>query len=114
MELHIARDYSTITMTRYRKDGKESGEEFREDHVVPLLEKAISQGQKLLFVVDICCSAAFLHEVFAKLPQHGLTRQQISNHLVITAIEPHLEHYAVLVMRRYLPEPGECTLQPSV
>jgi hypothetical protein len=103
MDLYIGRDFSKFAHTRYRKDGSESGEAFREERVVPALEQAIATGKTLTVVIDVQCSAAFLHEVFAKLPNHGFKRLQVSHHLALTANEVYLEHYSILALR-YLRE----------
>lgn len=103
MELYIGRDFSKLAHTRYRKDGVESGESFREERVVPALEQAIAAGRTLTVVIDVSCSGAFLHEVFAKLPNHGFSRLHVSQHLVMTANEAYLEPYSILALR-YLRE----------
>lgn len=99
MELYIGRDFSRVASTRYRKDGADSGEAFREEHVVPALHAAISAGHNLTVVIDTSCSGAFLHEVFAKLPQHGFSRLQVSQHLTLTVNQPHMDHYSLLALR---------------
>jgi len=106
MEICIGRDFSKFAHVRYRKHGPESGEAFREERVVPALKQAMSEGLTLTIVLDVGCSAAFLHEVFAKLPDHGFSRLQVSQHLELTVNQAHLEHYSMLALR-YLREAYE-------
>jgi hypothetical protein len=112
MDLHIGRDFSKFAQTRYRKDGSESGEEFREERLVPALEQAITANRQLTVVIDVSCSGAFLHEAFAKLSGHGFSRHQVSQHLALTTSEAHMGHYSVLALR-YIREGYEPSPNPA-
>ena len=103
MELWIGRDFSRLAYTRYRKNGAESGEEFREERLVPALTRAIGERTTLTVVIDVSCSGAFLHEAFSKLLAHGFSRRQVQEHLATIAEQAHLECYSILAMR-YLQE----------
>jgi hypothetical protein len=108
MELWIGRDFSKFAYTRYRKNGLQSGEEFREERLGPALKQAIAEGSTLTVVIDVSCSGAFLHEAFSKLSTDGFSRRQVSQHLATTANDAHLECYSILAIR-YLQEGYEGT-----
>lgn len=73
LTLSIARDFSQTPGGRYRKDGRFSGEEFRDDILVPALRTAISQGDHVNVLLDgtFGYAASFLDEVFG-----GLVRER--------------------------------------
>lgn len=100
MELHIGRDFYRYPACRYRSGGQGSGEAFREDHLIPALRTAIETGQKLVVVIDdVSAPASFIHEAFAKLSAHGITREHAQSHLSVMAIETFRHHYAILAIR---------------
>ena len=50
--INIANDFSPIPGARYRDDGDYSGEEFREDYLIPKFEDALREKKKLLIDFD--------------------------------------------------------------
>lgn len=72
LELNIAKDFSRCPGARYRHEGNHSGEEFREDHLLPKLKEAHEKGGKLKVILDGSAgySTAFLEEAFGGLIRH--------------------------------------------
>jgi hypothetical protein len=69
--ISIARDFSETPGGRYRKDGPDSGEEFREDVLIPNF-KDISSGDRLTIDLDggYGYPVSFLEEAFGGLARH--------------------------------------------
>jgi hypothetical protein len=67
--ISVARDFSATPGGRYAKDGKWSGEEFRQKFVEPRLLKAMEARQKLSVDLDGTAGYAtsFLEETFGGL-----------------------------------------------
>lgn len=102
IEIDIGKDFSTSCGGRYRADSKHSGEEFRDDILIPAIKKAIA-GEVVCVVVDldnqIAFTGAFLEEVFG-----GLTRalgEEARRYLQIRAFRrPDRAEKAEYYMRR--------------
>lgn len=103
--LKIARDYSRYPGPRFAEDGPNSGEEFRERLLVPALEKAEREGEKVIVDLDGArgYTASFLEEAFGGLIRKGFTRERLARVLEIQAkdkrviywrdrIKQYLEH----------------------
>lgn len=71
MKIKISKDFSETPGARYRDSGKYSGEEFRDDLLIPKFEEAISNGEKLLIDFDggYGYPITFLEEVFGGLKE---------------------------------------------
>ncbi len=72
--ISIARDFSPYTGARYRTDGPNSGQEFRQDLLEPRFLQALEQGQKLIINLDGAegYATSFLEEAFGGLARaHG-------------------------------------------
>lgn len=69
IEFNIAKEYSRCPGARYKAEGDFAGEEFRDDYLVPRINKAIKDGVKLIIVLDGSAgySTAFLEEAFGGL-----------------------------------------------
>lgn len=66
--INVAKDFSDTPGGRYRKDGKFSGEEFREDFLIPKYLEAKEKNERLLINIDNCygfCDS-FLDEAFCE------------------------------------------------
>ncbi|WP_295145090.1 STAS-like domain-containing protein [uncultured Reyranella sp.] len=48
VEINIARDFSSTPVGRFREDGTHTGQHFREDFLIPPLEK----GEDLIIILD--------------------------------------------------------------
>lgn len=72
MEINIAKDYTKTPGGRFAKEGPFSGEDFRNKILLPAFEKAKSQNEKLVVVLDggFGYAVSFLEEAFG-----GLVRQ---------------------------------------
>lgn len=66
-DISISRDYTTTPGARYRKDGKYSGEDFREKYLEPLFNE--ESDEEIVINLDGVegYSTAFLEEVFGGL-----------------------------------------------
>lgn len=100
MKFVVAEQFHRRPSGRYRTDGPWSGEKFREDYLVPLIQQAISENKKLLINFDnVSMSASsFIHEAFSGLIVHKhFTKEQLINTLVIeserTAIVESIYEY---------------------
>lgn len=73
MKYKISEEFTKTPGGRYRSDGKFSGQEFREDVLINLLEKAKVNNEKILMDLDDTYGypSSFLEEAFG-----GLARMQ--------------------------------------
>ena len=91
MKITIAKDFSPVPSGRYRDDGPASGEGFREDYLIPAIEKARSKGERLEVVFDGLegVSASFLEEAFGGLVRNcGFTSKELHRELEVFAADP--------------------------
>ncbi len=102
MTLNIASEFSRFPGPRLRKEGQYSAEQFRDELLLPLFQKAESSNQLLLVDLDggFGYATSFLEEAFG-----GLARQLGSDRVLRvltfrTADEPYLEDD----IRRYVRE----------
>lgn len=60
------KDWTTLPGARFRKEGPGSAEEFRDEHLLPLLEYCVNRDELLYVHLDGCAGFAtsFLEEVF--------------------------------------------------
>ncbi len=82
--IEIAREFSDVPAGRFAKDGKFSGERFRDEFLLPNL----SGGSKLNVVLDGVegFGSSFLEEAFGGLVRlRGFSAQQLKDILEITA-----------------------------
>lgn len=84
MKIRVA-DFTTTPGARYRKDGKFSGEEFREDKLRPIFDTTTSQ-----IIVDLDgvegYPTAFLEEVFGGLVRiYGIS--QVKSRIFVQATD---------------------------
>lgn len=85
MDLIVAKDFYRRPLGRYRSQGTYTGEAFREDVLVPRLNK-LSHNEK--FVIDFTGvtmnGSSFLEEAFGGLVRdHGYTLERLRNILVL-------------------------------
>lgn len=80
-EIHVGRDFSKHPAGRYRDDGPNSGQRFREDFLVPALREA----DEVLVVLDGTrgFGSSFLEEAFGGLIREGLSNKFLATHLTI-------------------------------
>lgn len=82
MTIYVAKDFSKMPCVRLRKDGKKSGQEFRED----VLVRALNENEKV--VVDLngvlSLGSSFLEEAFGGLiRKEKFTFKDLKSRLVI-------------------------------
>jgi hypothetical protein len=93
--LSVAKDFSPTPGGRYRRQGPNSGEEFREEVLLPRFEEA--ERTKTLLLIDLDgglgYASSFLEEAFG-----GLARLKNSTSIVLRVLrfssteEPYLVH----------------------
>jgi len=83
IKINIAKDFSDAPGGRYIREGAYSGEEFREEVLIPKYKEAKSSGQKLQINLDGCFGypSSFIDEAFA-----GLAKYE-NSHNVLQIIE---------------------------
>lgn len=80
--LHVAKDFSKMPCVRKRDDGKKSGEEFRDDILLP----ALRANQKVVVDLDgvLTLGSSFLEEAFGGLVREGyFTAKDLASKLEI-------------------------------
>jgi hypothetical protein len=105
IEIHLAADFSRYLGGRSRADGPRSGQQFRDDMLVPRFDDARAQGAKLVIVLDglAAVPSSFLEEAFGGLlrVREDLSLGDVERTLEITAAEPELLPFARLA-RNYM------------
>ncbi len=75
-EINIGKDFSDHPIGRYRSDGLQSGQVFREDYLIPKLRE-LSANEKLTIILDDGVDgygSSFLVEAFAGVVKAGFMR----------------------------------------
>ena len=69
MKINISQDFSLTPGSRHYNDGEYSGQDFRENYLIPKFKEAIKSGEKLTIILDGVegYASAFLDEAFGKL-----------------------------------------------
>ncbi|MGD0420643.1 MAG: STAS-like domain-containing protein [Xanthobacteraceae bacterium] len=93
--IFIATDFSKYPGPRYRHDGPYSGEEFREQLLVPALRRAHEHHEVLTVVLDGVAGygSSFLEEAFGGLLREGFTSDFLERNLAIVAQTPRFQHH---------------------
>lgn len=99
-KLNIAQDFSRYPAGRYKDDGPYSGEEFRDDILIPLMNK----GDKVIISLDGVrgYGSSFLEESFGGLTRHGFTANSVfelfvfesNDESLIEEIKDYIKHGA--------------------
>ena len=92
MEINVARDFSETPNARYRNEGPNSGEAFREEILEPKYLEARKKGEKLIINLDggYGYPTSFLEEAFGGLARK-YDSKDVSNTLeFISEDEPSL------------------------
>lgn len=90
--INIAKDYTTTPGGRYKKEGKYSGEDFRETVLLPKYIEAIKNKDKLIVELDGCYGFApsFLDEAFGGLSRKLNNKHILDNIEIVCNDEPEL------------------------
>lgn len=95
LQIKVARDFSSTPGPRYRIEGDNSGEEFRDEYLVPLLRKAIDEKSKVEIDLDGTegFATSFLEESFGGLIRHRFFDYEsvISTISIVSNEEPYLQ-----------------------
>lgn len=82
--IRIAKDFSDVPSGRFLADGDFNGQKFREEWLVPLLEK--DEVVDVVFDDAEGYGSSFLEEAFGGLVRmHGYTREFLAKHLRLVA-----------------------------
>jgi len=80
--IDVAKTFSRTPFGRYRTDGDDSAERFRDDILIPELGR--NEDITIDFSkVALGVGSSFLEEVFGGLIRKGFEKRQLINHLVI-------------------------------
>ncbi|QFI77402.1 DUF4325 domain-containing protein [Bradyrhizobium betae] len=94
--LSIAKDFSRFPSGRFRSDGPNSGEAFREDHLAPKLKS----GAQLVVNLDGVAGlpSSFLEEAFGGLVRHhDFSPSQLESLLRFEALTPRMQTYPKMI-----------------
>ena len=98
--INIAEEFAVYPGGRYRKDGPFSGEEFRDDLLVPMLKEIGKSYDRVVVVLDGVkgFAGSFLDEAFAGLIRKGLLdKSAFGDKLLIKTDDRRLSVYVDLV-----------------
>lgn len=97
--INIAQNFSRFPGGRHRTDGRFSGEEFREDFLLP----ALRQHDRVIVNLDGVAGlpSSFLEEAFGGLVRRGLNAKELASRLLFTATTPRMQPYPAMI-RRYI------------
>jgi hypothetical protein len=93
--LSIAKDFTRYPGPRYRRNGEFSGQQFREDKLVPALRQAQEAGEFLTVILDDVAGygSSFLEEAFGGLVREGFLLEDIEKYLRIVATTSRFKHH---------------------
>lgn len=94
ISINIAKDFCEFPSGRFRKNGEGSGEEFREEILLPVFQA----GDELKIELSGTPGypSSFLEEAFGGLVRSGLSLNDLKNRLKIVSDEPSYETYILL------------------
>jgi hypothetical protein len=107
--IEIAKDFSRTPGGRYFSDGPFSGQMFRDRYLVPALQAAKRDGDRVVVVLDGTRGylSSFLEEAFGGLVREcGFTRNELDQLLEVRSIDPFYQPYTVLA-KRYIADARE-------
>lgn len=92
IRINICDDFSKTPGARYRNEGPYSGEEFREEILMPKFIEAKSQGEKIVIELDggYGYATSFLEEAFGGLARCFDSKEILSIISLISNDEPAL------------------------
>jgi hypothetical protein len=98
------RDYAAAPGGRYRKDGPYSGEEYRDDVLVPVLLAAVGRNEQVVVELDGVSGygSSFLEEVFGGLVRRGVVAQKDIGRVLRVLAKEHLFKPQQMLVERYM------------
>jgi len=100
--INVGKDFSRTPGGRRYNSGPDSGELFRERFLLPALQRAVTQGDRVFVVLDGPRGylSSFLEEAFGGLIRRGyFTKAQLKRHLDIRAEDSFYETYRRLALK---------------
>lgn len=96
--ISIANDFSRFPGGRFRTDGPHSGQEFREDLLVPALQ---AQDRVMVLLDGVAgLPSSFLEETFGGLVrEHGFAPDELLHKLEFVATTPRMQSYPQVIAR---------------
>lgn len=89
MKIDIAKEFSKTPFGRYRADGPFSAEAFREDLLLPMVQKQNDEPIELDFSgISLSLGSSFLEEAFGGLVREGIDKRKLISRLVILSKYP--------------------------
>ncbi len=100
-KIKISEDFSEVPGGRLIKDGKYSGEEFRKNFIIPILDKCIENNEKLIIDFDggYGYALSFLEESFGGLVRTGYDPKKLLDTLEFISLE---EEYIVIRIKDFI------------
>jgi len=88
----ISKEYTETPGSRYINEGKYSAEDFRDNHLIPLIERCKEQEEKLIIDLDggYGYSTGFLEETFGGLIRKGYSIEDLNLISFVSDEEPEL------------------------
>lgn len=100
VKINIARDYSDFPAGRYKEDDHHSGDKFRDEFLIPNLEK------KKKVIIDFngvyACLPSFLEEAFGGLIRKGIPKDVIDKYLSFADTDEQKYKDYISVIKRYI------------
>lgn len=95
--IRIASDFSDTPFGRYREEGAESGEVFREDILIP----ALKAYERVILDIDGVegLPSSFLEEIMGGLVRAGYAISYLKEHIEIVTTQPELRFYTRLAWK---------------
>lgn len=97
VRIDICRQFSDVPAGRYYRDGKFTGQKFREEFVRPYLD----DGRNVVLNIDGVESlpSSFWEEVFGGLIRAGYSESSVRNRISVETTEPILARYKALAWK---------------
>jgi hypothetical protein len=95
--INLKEDFTEFPGGRYREDGTFSGEEFRNDILIP----ALNANDRVVVVLDGTAGypSSFLEEAFGGMIRAGVPRDVLTKKLDVRAEDSHYETYRLLALK---------------
>ena len=106
LRINIAREFSPVPIVRYKKDGTKSGEEFREEILLPRVRQAVQERTILQIDFDglKAIHSSFFDESFGGIVRAG--EMSAEDLLKILEFTPEKSYYDIYIdkTKKYINE----------